>query len=385
VPTSFPAVRIDPNNECETAWTLSDCYGDLVANNRISSDPGQVTAIQRLQQLLEEVADYTAGEKKSFARKLFWSRRKSPQGVYIHGDVGRGKSMLMDLFFNHCPIEAKRRVHFHVFMLEAHRFMHRWRAEHEGDPIGPLARHMRASALLLCIDEFQVSDIADAMILGRLFGMLFELGVVVVATSNRHPEDLYRNGLQRERFLPFIDLLKQHNELIELAGPQDYRLMHMRSLSTTYFTPLGPSAEAFVRRSFDELTHGAAMAPGSLHVNGREIKFGAVSGDVATARFSDLCESVLGAADYRELACDFSTLIVSDIPRLTAEERNEAKRFATLIDVMYEHKAKLICTAAVPPDRLYVDGKGAFEFQRTVSRLIEMQSERYWHTAHEPG
>ncbi len=385
MPTSFPAARIDLNNDCGAAWTLSDCYDDLVGNNRISSDPGQVTAVQRLQQLLEEVADYTASEKRSFARKLFWSRAKSPKGLYIYGDVGRGKSMLMDLFYGHCPIKAKRRIHFHAFMLEAHRFMHRWRAEHEGDPIGPLARHIRTSILLLCIDEFQVSDIADAMILSRLFGLLFELGVVVVATSNRHPDDLYRNGLQRELFLSFIDLLKQHNELIELAGPQDFRLTHMRSLATTYFTPLGMSAEALVRRSFDELTEGAPVVPGNLHINGRKINFSAVSGDIAMTSFSALCESALGTADYKELACEFSTLIVSDIPRLTAQEQNEAKRFATLIDVMYDDKAKLICTAAVPPDRLYVEGTGAFEFQRTVSRLIEMQSERYWHTAHEPG
>jgi len=385
VPISFQAARIDLNNGRETVWTLGDLYQDLVANNRISNDPGQEVAVQRLQRLLGEVADCAVGEKRSFARKLFWSRPKSPKGLYIYGDVGRGKSMLMDLFYNHCPIKEKRRVHFHAFMLGAHRFMHRWRAEYEGDPIEPLARHIRASNVLLCIDEFQVSDIADAMILGRLFGLLFKLGVVVVATSNRHPGDLYRNGLQRERFLPFIDLLKQHNELIELAGSQDYRLMHMRSLSTTYFTPLGVSAAAFARRSFDELTQGAPAAPGSLQVNGREIKLGAVSGDVAMAGFSDLCELALGAADYKEMACDFSTLIVSDIPRLTAQERNEAKRFATLIDVMYEHKAKLICTAAVPPEQLYIEGKGAFEFQRTVSRLIEMRSERYWHTAHEPG
>jgi len=385
VPTSFQAARIDLNKDRGAAWTLNACYDSLVASNCISNDAGQVAAVQRLQQLLEEVADYAAGEKRSFARKLLWSRPRSPQGLYIHGDVGRGKSMLMDLFFNHCPITAKRRVHFHAFMLEAHRFMHRWRAENDGDPIGPLARHIRASALLLCIDEFQVSDIADAMILGRLFGLLFELGVVIVATSNRHPDDLYRNGLQRERFLPFIELLKQHNELIELVGPHDYRLMHMRRLATTYFTPLGASAEAFIRRSFDELAQGVPLAPTGLQVNGREIQLGAVSGDVAVARFSDLCSAALGAADYRELACDFSTLIVADIPHLTARQRNEAKRFATLIDVMHEHKAKLICTAAVPPDRLYTEGKGAFEFQRTVSRLVEMQSERYWNTAHEPG
>lgn len=385
MPISLQAARIDPNNDRGAAWTLDDLYRGLVANDRISNDPGQAMAVQRLQQLLGEVADYAAGEKRSFARALFWSRPKSPKGLYIHGDVGRGKSMLMDLFYNQCPIKEKRRVHFHAFMLESHRFMHRWRAEHEGDPIGPLAGHIRASALLLCVDEFQVSDVADAMILGRLFGLLFELGVVVVATSNRHPDDLYRNGLQRERFVPFIDLLKKHNELIELAGPQDYRLMHMRSLSTTYFTPLGASAKAFIRRSFDELTQGAPEATSSLQVNGREIKLGAVSGDVAMASFSELCESALGAADYKELACDFSTLIVSDIPRLTADECNEAKRFATLVDVMYEHKAKLICTAAAPREQLYIEGKGAFEFQRTVSRLIEMQGERYWHTAHEPG
>ncbi|MGR9108661.1 MAG: cell division protein ZapE [Gammaproteobacteria bacterium] len=363
--------------------TLGARYRAMAEERHITYDRAQIAALKVLQDLCQTLGAATPEKPLPLISRLFSQRPRFTKGVYIHGDVGRGKSMLMDLFFDHCPLVEKRRVHFHAFMIEVHAFMHAWRKEHEGDPILPLSRNIRESVRLLCFDEFHVNDIADAMILGRLFGALFESGVVVVATSNRHPDELYKNGLQRQRFLPFIDLLKERTAVIELDGPQDYRMVHMRALSTMYFTPLGDAAEAFVRQSFEELAQGAQAAPISLRVNGREVDLPAVHGDIAMVGFADLCEKPLGAADYLELACDFSTVILQNIPRLTPEKRDEAKRFVTLIDALYEHRVKLICTAEVPPDQLYPDGQGAFEFERTVSRLHEMQTERYWRIAHQ--
>lgn len=363
---------------------LGAAYCQLVEQDHIQFDPVQSGALKHLQDLLDTLEQPPASARPSFVKKLFSapSMSKIP-GLYIYGDVGRGKSMLMDLFFDHCPVASKRRVHFHAFMLEVHGFMHQWREGNGGDPIEPLSRHIRESAGLLCFDEFHVTDIADAMILGRLFSALFEAGVTVVATSNRHPDELYKNGLQRQRFLPFIDLIKTETRIVELDAAQDYRLLHLRSLATMYFTPLGPEAAEFVENSFNELTQYADCGPGTLRVKGRDIHLPRVHGDIVMAGFADLCECPLGAADYLELACDFSTLILHDIPRLTADKLNEARRFVILIDALYEHRVKLICTAEVPPEQLYTEGKGTFEFQRTVSRLSEMQTERYWHAAHE--
>jgi cell division protein ZapE len=343
----------------------------------------KVSALKILQELCDEIRSNHSGKKPSLVTRFFSAPCAESKGVYLHGDVGRGKSMLMGLFFDQCPVSPKRRVHFHAFMIEVHAFMHEWRKGHAGDPIIALGRRIRESAKLLCFDEFHVTDIADAMILGRLLSALFESGVVVVATSNRHPDDLYKNGLQRQRFLPFIELIKQRTTVIKLDGAKDYRLAHLRALATIYHTPLGEAADAFVADSYAELAQGAPATASRLRVNGREVVLPAVHGDLAMASFRDLCETPLGAADYLELACDFSTVILYDIPRLTPDRLNEAKRFATLIDSLYEHKVKLICTAEVPPEELYTSGEGAFEFERTVSRLHEMQTERYWQIAHQ--
>ncbi len=362
---------------------LGAVYCELVEQNHINFDSAQIPALKQLQQLLHRVETGTTVEKPSFFKKLFSPPPSKTKGLYIFGEVGRGKSMLMDLFYDHCSLSDKRRVHFHAFMLEVHAFMHQWREGNEGDPIKPLSRHIRESASLLCFDEFHVTDIADAMILGRLFSELFNSGLIMVATSNRHPDDLYKNGLQRQRFVPFIELLKQDAHIVELTAAQDYRLLHMRALSTMYFTPLGQEASEFAENSFAELTQFAKPLPGILKVNGRHIELPSVHGDIVMAGFSDLCEKALGAADYLELAYDYSALILYDIPKLNADKLNEAKRFVTLIDALYEHKVKLICTAEVSPEQLYTEGKGSFEFERTVSRLIEMQSERYWYVPHQ--
>lgn len=362
---------------------LGKIYQDQVSQNHINFDPVQEKVLNHLQDLLEAVTGIGEYKKKSvFKRLLSPAVKNSCESLYIYGGVGRGKSMLMDMFYEACPLAQKRRVHFHAFMLEVHEFSHEWRKAHNGDPLKPFAKKLRENNLLLCFDEFYVTDITDAMILGRLFQELFALGVVIVATSNRHPDDLYKGGLQRERFLPFIELLKAHSKVVELAVKEDYRLAHLHSLTTTYFVPLGDRADNFIRQSYNELTNYAPMVPGAVHAMGRMVSLSAVHGDVALASFEELCERPLGAADYLEIAYEFSTVLVAGIPRLSVEKRNEAKRFVTLIDALYEHKVKLICSADAPPEELYRKGDGSFEFERTYSRLIEMQSEKYLSSEH---
>jgi len=269
-----------------------------------------------------------------------------------------------------------------MFMLEVHAFIHSWRQQNNTDAISALAKKIRTSVLLLCFDEFHVTDIADAMILERLFRNLFDLGIVVVFTSNRHPDDLYMGGLQREQFLIFTRLLQRESKVIELVAKEDYRLMHLHALEATYYFPLDAHASEFVLQSYNEFTNFATMQTGVLQVMGRTIVLSAVYGDIALTSFNELCVQPLGSADYIEIAREFSTLIIAEIPKLTPEKRNEAKRFMTLIDALYEHKVKLICTAEVPAQELYTEGDGAFEFRRTASRLIEMQSESYFQSKH---
>ena len=357
-------------------------YNHQVAQNHIQHDNAQFIALQHLQALLDNLLASADYDRKSIAYKLISSPPEKCQSLYIFGGVGRGKSMLMALFYDACPIEHKRRVHFNMFMLEVHAFIHYWRKQNNIDAISALAKKIRASALVLCLDEFHVTDIADAMILERLFNKLFESGIIVVITSNRHPDDLYQGGLQREQFLNFTRLLQRESKTIELVAKKDYRLMHLHALEATYYFPLDAHASEFVQQSYNEFTNFAAMQTGVLQVMGRKIILSAVHGDIALTSFDELCVQPLGSADYLEIAREFSTLIMSEIPKLTAEKRNEAKRFITLIDALYEHKVKLICTAEVPPQELYTEGDGSFEFRRTVSRLIEMQSEAYFQSKH---
>lgn len=369
--------------------SIQDAYQQLVDSKRITRDPAQEQVISRLSKLTKHMASYIASRDKGWLTRLVPGKnsQEAPRGLYISGDVGRGKSMVMDLFFETCHIEKKRRVHFHAFMMEVHRELQAWRQNSkrsEKDPIPPLAKKIADQAYLLCFDEFQVNDIADAMILGRLFTELFNQGVVMVATSNRHPNDLYKDGLQREYFLPFIALLKQKVDIAELISPHDYRLKHLKALSTTYYPYLGKKADKFLTQSFEELTNGATPQAVTLQVLGRRIYVPNAHGDIAMFTFHELCEEARGPADYIEITREFSTILLSDIPKLTPEKRNEAKRFVNLIDEMYEHKVKLICTAAATPDQLYTEGHGAFEFKRTVSRLLEMQSEIYLKQPHVP-
>ncbi|MDD1628190.1 MAG: cell division protein ZapE [Methylococcaceae bacterium] len=361
---------------------LEKQYIHQVAQNHIQHDNAQFIALQHLQTLLDNILLSIDYDQKSVAHKLLSSPPEKCQSLYIFGDVGRGKSMLMALFYEACPIKQKRRVHFNMFMLEVHVFIHEWRQQNNTDAISALAKKIRASALLLCLDEFHVTDIADAMILERLFSKLFESGIIVVITSNRHPDDLYLGGLQREQFLIFTRLLQRKSKVIELVAKEDYRLMHLHALEATYYFPLDAHAGEFVQQSYNEFTNFAPKQAGVLQVLGRKVILSAVHGDIALTSFDELCVQSLGSADYIEIAREFSTVIMAEIPKLSAEKRNEAKRFMNLIDALYEHKVKLICTAEVPAQELYTEGDGAFEFRRTASRLIEMQSEGYLQSTH---
>ena len=372
IPQQFP----------DLSGLLEKQYYDQVVQQHIQFDNAQFFALQYLQILLDHLLITVNYGQKSVVHKLFSLPPEKCQSLYLYGDVGCGKSMLMTLFYEACPIEQKKRAHFTLFMLEVHAFIHEWRQQNKTDAVFALAKKIRSSALLLCVDEFHVSDIADAMILKRLFSQLFELGALVVITSNRHPDDLYQGGLQREQFLSFTKLLQEESKIIELITQEDYRLMHLSALKTTYYFPLNARSGDFVLRSYHELTHFPTLKTGILEIGGRQVRLSSVHEDIALATFDELCVQPLGSADYKAIAHKFSTLILSEIPKLSAEKHNQAKRFMTLIDTLYEYKVKLLCTAEVPAQALYTEGEGVFEFRRTVSRLIEMQSESYLQSKH---
>lgn len=358
-----------PNNVTQypkVSRQLEQRYLHQVEQHALQYDEAQFSAIRHLQVLLDELM-----------LKAEHRRKVKCQSLYIFGDVGRGKSMLMELFYEVCPLKQKRRVYFHTFMLEVHAFIHEWQQQNRSDAIIILAKKIKQSTVLLCFDEFHVTDIADAMILQRLFSQLFALGIVVVITSNRHPNDLYQGGLQREQFLAFTKLLQTEANIVELQAKTDYRLSYSPAVKNTYHFPLDAKASDFAQQIYNNLTQYAVKQSGVLQLLGRTVMLSAVHKNIALLSFDELCTQPLGSADYLQLVNQFNTLIVTDIPRLTPEKRNEAKRFVTLIDTLYEHKVQLICTAEVPAQALYTEGDGAFEFKRTVSRLIEMQSESY--------
>jgi len=361
-------------------------YRERIFSGELKHDPAQALAVEKLQSLHKALLEYEprsgpVGWKERFG--LERRREVPPQGIYFYGGVGRGKSMLMDMFFEDAPVRRKRRVHFHAFVQQVHIRLNEYRKfkGREADPIPPVAEQVAAEATLLCFDEFQVTDIADAMILSRLFGILFEKGVVVVTTSNRPPCDLYKDGLQREAFLPFIDLIEEKMDMLQLDGKIDYRLEHMRQLDV-YLYPDTLEARAKLEHAFVTLTHGTRPHAATIPVQGRDVAVPKAAQGVAMLQFADICGRPLGPADYLELGRRFHTLIISGITQMSSDNKDVARRFVTLIDAMYEGRVKLICSAEVGPMELYVAGEGSFEFERTASRLVEMQSESYMELTH---
>jgi cell division protein ZapE len=345
------------------------------ADGELNPDPSQDAAIGRLGRLAAELVDYRPAPSGWRARLGLGSAVAPPRGLYLFGPVGRGKSLLMDIFFATAPVAAKKRVHFYQFMQDVHARIHARRAE-KGDPIAPVAAEIAAGATLLCFDEFEVADIADAMILGRLFAALFARGTVMVATSNRAPDRLYEAGLQRERFLPFIALLKKTLVTIELDGGRDYRL-HRFAGRKTYFVAHEGAAHRALEAAFADLTGGAEGKPTEIAVLGRRVPVPRAAKGVAWFGFDELCARPLGPPDYLALCQTFHTFVVEAIPVMSRRLRNEAKRFTVFVDTLYEAHGNLVASAEAPPEALYPDGDGSFEFQRTVSRLAEMQSAQY--------
>jgi cell division protein ZapE len=360
---------------------MIDQFRARIADGELKADALQEAAAKRLQILANETKNYAPGRRNMFLRT-----RVAPRGLYLWGDVGRGKSMLMDLFFAAAQVAHKRRVHFNAFMVETHARIHAQRqVPGSDDPIPPVARAIAGEASLLCLDEFQVGDVADAMILGRLFQQLFDLGVVIVATSNTAPARLYEGGLNRSLFLPFIALIERQLDIVELNGPVDYRMQRLSGLNV-YTMPLGPDADAAMDAAWRRLTDRPRGEPARLSVLGRTLHVPQAANGVARFSFDDLCVEPLAAADYLAIARAFHTILIDHIPQMGPEHRDEARRFVVLVDTLYDEGVKLVCSAAAAPDELYVSGDGVDAFRRTVSRLAEMQSLEYLsrgHGAHE--
>jgi len=363
-----------------------------IASGAITQDDSQRMAAERLQDLYVKLRGYdpAPGLPVSGVISRLLRRRPAegapesrPNGLYLVGEVGRGKSMLMDLFFGCAQVPRKRRIHFHRFMQEAHARIHAWKAANPGgeDPIPALADSIAAEAALLCFDEFQVNDITDAMILGRLFAALFARGVVVVATSNTAPADLFRGKPGRDAFLPFIALLQERLDILVLHGDRDFRRARLRGMSV-WHVPAGHRADAALDHAFRQLTGGAPAHPDRLMVMGRTLHVPLAAAGVARFDFAALCGTPLGAGDYLALATHFHALVLDAVPRLSPDNYDEARRFITLIDALYDHRVKLVASAEAPPDQLYRHGEGAEAFERTASRLEEMQSQDYLALAH---
>jgi cell division protein ZapE len=342
-----------------------------LAARTLTVDPQQHGILTRLEALARQL------EKPSgLLSRLRGGNGAAPRGLYIWGPVGRGKTMLMDTFFAATNIEAKRRIHFHAFMQEVHGLVHRMRKD-AADPVGAAAQAFSGELRLLCLDEMQISDIADAMLVGRLFTALFDRGVAVVTTSNQPPERLYENGLNRQLFLPFVALMRERLDVAELDGPKDYRLGRVKGYET-FVTPLGREADARLDEVWRKLTdtdRGEAM---DIPLKGRTLRVPQAARGAARFTFAELCEAPLGPADYLELAKQFRVIFVDGIPVLGKARRNEAKRFVLLIDALYDARGRLVASAEAAPDALHPEGNHSFEFRRTASRLEEMRSAGWW-------
>ncbi len=366
--------------------TVAKAYSTLVESGKIREDSAQLALVNRLDRLLDELGPKQRTLKSSALGWVLGKDRgaNDPKGIYIHGGVGRGKSMLMDMFFELAPLKNKRRVHFNDFMADAHERIGAQRKEfsagisREPDPIKPVGKALARSAKLLCFDEFSITDIADAMIVGRLFSVMFKQGSVVVATSNVAPDDLYMHGLNRQLFLPFIALLKERCDVVRLDAKADFRLEKI-GRGEAYLSPLGTRTDTMLRSIWTSLSAGEDMHTGEIKLKGRVLKPLRAAGNCAWFSFDQLCREARGAADYLAVARHFSTVVVEGIPMMDATMRNEAKRFILLIDTLYDKGMRGIFSAAANPHALYHGSGGteAFEFKRTASRLIEMQSAEY--------
>lgn len=340
----------------------------------ITPDAAQTKAAEAFAQLYDALVNGTR-------KPRFWpfgEKKNAATGLYLWGEVGRGKSMLMDLFVaSITPHLPTRRVHFHAFMLDVHRRLFAFRQMSQTDPLVQVIAEIAGECRVLCLDEMQVHDVADAMILARLFEGLMAAGVCVVFTSNRSPQQLYQGGLQRDQFEAFIQLLIKQLPMVKLDGATDYRLVQHRALAQHFVYPTGDAADDFLLHVWNELTGHAESEPLRIEVQGRILRVDKHAHGVAWFTFAELCARPLGASDYLELIAQCHTLLLQGIPELKAEERNEAKRFVTLIDTLYDHRIKLYATAETAPEGIYAHGDGTFEFARTVSRLTEMQSDEY--------
>lgn len=346
--------------------SLRETYEAMIASGDLKPDPAQEAVLPEFDRIRDALL-------QPVKKGLFRKAPDAPKGLYLWGGVGRGKSMLMDMFVEHMGDVPSRRVHFHAFMQEIHAAMHEVRKTGANDAIAPVAADVVASVRLLAFDEMQITDITDAMIVGRLFEKLFAAGVVVVTTSNRLPDDLYKDGLNRNLFEPFIALIKDRMVVHELASPTDYRQDRLAGVPV-YFTPVNAEASARMDAVWRDLA-GADGAPLTLRVKGRDVEIPRFHNAVGRAKFHDLCGRPLGAADYLALAEAVRVLLIDDIPSLGRDNFNEAKRFVTLIDALYEARVRLVCSAAAKPEMLYLEGEGIFEFERTASRLREMQAD----------
>jgi len=359
---------------------LAECVHQRASQHGILLDEAQRHAVVRLQRLYDALLESEA-RKHLFLHKLFGRKQHPVRGLYLWGEVGRGKSFLMDVFFSSVPLEHKKRVHFHRFMQDVHAELDT--IKHHADPLVIVAQRIAQQARLICFDEFHVSDIADAMLLGRLLRELLQQGVVLVATSNHKPDELYMHGLQRSRFLPAIALLKERLDVVEIDAGIDYRLRMLERVKVYHF-PLDEAAEANLAGAFSSLAGGEGGNPVSLEIEGRQIATKRVAPGVVWFEFQTICGAPRGQADYIEIARRFHTVLISGIPKMAPEQAAEARRFTWLVDEFYDRRVKLIVSAQVPPQELYLGGPHADEFGRTISRLTEMQTRQYLAQPHLP-
>lgn len=369
----------------QTHVTVRQRYDHMVGTGSVTRDPAQERIVGRLDRLIDEIADKRLAQKSSALGWLFAKRPKTPavvKGLYVYGGVGRGKTMLMDIFFELVPVRRKRRVHFNDFMadvqdrIQKHRQARKDGTVKEDDPIPPVAKALAEESWVLCFDEFTVTDIADAMILSRLFSALFANGVVLVATSNVAPRDLYRDGLNRQLFLPFIAILERHADVATLDSDTDYRLEKLNRLPV-YLSPLGEDTDRRMDEAWHAVTRGRAPTTVEIPLKGRHVTVPRAAGSCARFSFADLCDAPLGTRDYLAIAERFDTIFIDHVPVLDQTRRNPAKRFILLVDTLYDTKKRVVVSAETTADKLYAGRAGtteAFEFDRTVSRLIEMQS-----------